>query len=191
MQITKTFLPSKICTIELPHFYGQIDRGIFFKWLAKIKCINKMEERDDQLYLSVLAADISQRDLLKLIGLFDRYRLSDKEQLRIFINDKNKIFFEDIFLVCKGVRYCSRKDEDMFFHWIKKIKCINAISGRGRELYLHLAKKDLSDQNLRDLLALFNRYNIDMKQLQRFLHEGNKAWFYGNKKGYWHKKVFG
>ena len=162
-------------TIELPHFYGKIDRNIFFKWLARIKCINKMEERDNQLYLSILPADISQEDLLKLIGLFDRYRLSHKEQLRIFINDKNTIFFEDIFLVCKGVKYYSNKDEDMFFHWIKKIKCINAISGRGRELYLHLVKKDLSDQNFRDLRALFRRYNIDMQQLQIFLNKDNKV----------------
>lgn len=94
-------------------------------------------------------------------------------------------------LICKSVRFYSNKDEDAFFEWIKKIDCIDEISAAGKELYLHVCADDIHDYDLRDLLALFYRYKIDMKQLSRFLTEDNKKWFYDNKKVFWHKKVFG
>lgn len=94
-------------------------------------------------------------------------------------------------LMCKSTKYYSRKDEDAFFEWIKKIDCIDNVTGAGDELYLHIACDDLHDHDLRDLLALFYRYNLDMKQLQRFLNKNNKRWFYDNKKAYWYKRVFG
>jgi len=93
-------------------------------------------------------------------------------------------------LICKAVRFYCSKDEDAFFEWIKKIDCIDKISGVGRELYLHIAVDDVHDQNLDDIIGLFYRYNIDMRQLSCFLKDDNKAWFYDNKKAFWHKKVF-
>jgi|SRR5579862_2785857 len=97
----------------------------------------------------------------------------------------------NIVLICKSVRFCARKDEDAFFNWIQTIDCIENTSAQGNELYLHIANHSLHDNDLRDLLALFYRYKINMKQLQVFLNEDNKPWFYENKKAYWHKKVFG
>ncbi|MCL4361555.1 hypothetical protein M1446_04355 [Candidatus Dependentiae bacterium] len=94
-------------------------------------------------------------------------------------------------LICKAVKFYARRDEDAFFEWIKKIDCIDDISGAGDELYLHIASDEIHDHDLRDLLGLFYRYKIDMKQLKRFLTKDNKKWFYANKKAYWYKKVFG
>lgn len=94
-------------------------------------------------------------------------------------------------LVCKKVIFYSQTDEDAFFEWIGKIDCIENFYGEGDRLYLELATDDLHDYSLRDLLALFYRYNIDMKQLKRFLNKENRSWFFDNKKAYWHKQVFG
>ena len=93
-------------------------------------------------------------------------------------------------LICKAVKFYCRKDEDAFFEWIKKIDCIDQISGISKELYLHIAADDIHDHDLRDLLGLFYRYKINMQQLSRFLTDDNKKWFYDNKKAFWHKKVF-
>src|SRR6185436_8375901 len=93
---------------------------------------------------------------------------------------------KDNVLVCKRVTFYASKDEDAFFEWIKKIDCIENFFGRGDELYLELASADIHDYNLRDLLGLFYRYNVDMKQLKRFLNKENKSWFFDNKKSYWH-----
>lgn len=101
---------------------------------------------------------------------------------------KKKI--EENILVCKAVTFYCDKDEDAFFEWIKKIDCIEKISGAGNELYLHICADDIHEYDLRDLLGLFRRYNVDMKQLSRFLTDENKKWF-KNPIMAWHKKVFG
>ena len=99
---------------------------------------------------------------------------------------------DPIVLICKKVTFYSLKDEDAFFEWIKKIDCIDEFTAAYDELYLHIACKDLHDHDLRDLLALFHRYKIrNMKQLGMFLNDENKKWFYGNKKAYWYKRIFG
>lgn|SRR5688572_18152399 len=95
-----------------------------------------------------------------------------------------------IILTCTGIRYYSRKDEDAFFEWIKKIDFIEDFSGAGRDLYLQIPTYDLHEYDLRELLALFYRYKINMSQLQVFLNENNKQWFQDDKKAYWHRQVF-
>ncbi len=93
-------------------------------------------------------------------------------------------------LMCKSVSFYSQKDEDAFFSWIKRIECIEQVAGAGRELYMYLASDNIHEYDLRDLLGLFYRYDIDMQQLARFLNNENKKWFYDNKRSFWHKRVF-
>jgi hypothetical protein len=95
-----------------------------------------------------------------------------------------------VILICSAVRFYCKKDEDAFFEWIKKIDCIDRTSAMGRELYLHIVADEIGDQGLDDLIGLFYRYNVDMKQLARFLTDKNKEWFYDNTEAFWHKKVF-
>jgi hypothetical protein len=104
---------------------------------------------------------------------------------------KQKNSTKENILICKRVTYHSRKDEDAFFEWLKKIECIEEISGAGDELYLHIIADEIHEYDLHDLLGLFARYNIEMSQLARFLTKENKHWFYDNKKAFWRKKVFG
>lgn len=95
------------------------------------------------------------------------------------------------YLTCKRVTYHSLKDEDAFFEWINKIKCVKSFEGARDELYLDLTDSPPTDQDLKEFIGLFYRYKVDMKQLARFLTPENKSWFYDNKKAFWHEKVFG
>ena len=95
------------------------------------------------------------------------------------------------YLTCKRVLFYFDKDEDAFFWWIKSISCIEKFEGAGDELYLDLIDQPLTDDDIRDLIGLFFRYKIDMKQLAQFLTPENKQWFQGNPRSFWHKKVFG
>src|SRR5271170_7459919 len=79
-----------------------------------------------------------------------------------------------IYLTCKRVTYYTLQDEDAFFEWIKKIKSIKRFEGACDELYLDLVSDKLPDDDLRELLALFYRYKVDMKQLAQFLTDDNK-----------------
>lgn len=73
----------------------------------------------------------------------------------------------------------------MFFEWIKNIPCIEKFDGVGDELYLHLTNRQLDYNDIKDLIALFYRYKIDMKQLARLFNESNKQAFKP-----WRKKIF-
>lgn len=102
---------------------------------------------------------------------------------------------KNIILTCKSVSFFSLKDEDLFFYWANQIGCVENISASNDEIYLHIESKDSSsihDSSLRELTALFYRYNIQrMDQLQQFLNEKNKSWFEDNRDAFWHTAIFG
>ncbi len=93
-------------------------------------------------------------------------------------------------LECKKVTFYSEGDELSFFKWIDSINCIERYEGVGDTIYLYVKTKKPSDICLRELLALFHRYKIDMSQLEIFISDKNKVWFYDRKQAYWHKRVF-
>jgi hypothetical protein len=84
------------------------------------------------------------------------------------------------------IRYYSQLDEDHFFMWAKKIPCVKSIEGG----FLHIASKQLSEPDLRDLIALMYRYKLPMKQLAVFCDEGNKHWL-KKRSMYWYRRIFG
>jgi hypothetical protein len=87
-------------------------------------------------------------------------------------------------------RYGSQGDERAFFEWIERIPCIERFWGSGPALYLQVPRRRISDACLRELLALFRRYDIDMSQLAQFENASNRRWF-RNPAAYWYKAVFG
>lgn len=89
------------------------------------------------------------------------------------------------YLTCKSVYFYSILDEDAFFYWIKKTPCIEKFEGAGDELYLDLVDRELDYNDIKELIALFYRYKIDMKQLGRLRNEKNKEAFEP-----WRKKIF-
>ncbi len=94
-------------------------------------------------------------------------------------------------LIWNSPKFYSKLDESIFFEWVKKIDCIDAIKKEDGNFLFYIAADELHDYSLDDLLALFYRYKVPMKQLRRYLTEDNRKWFKDNKIAYWHKKVFG
>ncbi len=94
------------------------------------------------------------------------------------------------YLFCK-VRFRSTYDEEIFCWCIKQISCIKYFEKISNEFYLFLKGKKISNRDLDNLIGIFYRYKIDMKQLAQFQTEQNKSWFYDNKRAFWYKKVFG
>jgi hypothetical protein len=91
-------------------------------------------------------------------------------------------------LKCSDTMFYSPLDEGMFFDALNKITAIKKIEGRGSDLFLSVPSR-LSNKALRELLGLFFRYNVDMRQLARFLTAENRSWFLG-RETYWFKRVF-
>ena len=90
-----------------------------------------------------------------------------------------------IYLDCSGVHFGSHLDEKHLFEWAVEIAGVL----RWEQDTL-VVKTGLSQASLRDLLALFNRYQIPMAQLAQFQTTKNEHWF-AAQQTYWHARVFG
>lgn len=94
-------------------------------------------------------------------------------------------------LTCKDVLYNSQFDEEMFFMWLNKISCVIDIGGAGNELHINVSDQDIHDQDLRELVALYDRYGINGAELRQFLNDSNRSWFKDNKSAFWYQNVWG
>jgi hypothetical protein len=92
-------------------------------------------------------------------------------------------------LECKRVAFYSQDDEACFFAWAESIPAVLSVSGRGQSVFLAMSSKTIPDRSLRELLALFRRYKISMRQLAQFRSSKNQSWFAAADK-FWFKAVF-
>jgi hypothetical protein len=89
-----------------------------------------------------------------------------------------------------GVVFYHESDERAFFEWLERISCVERYAGEGSlGLVVYLKHKPRKD-DLWQLLALCQRYGINMRQLAKFENAQNRRWF-GDPKMYWHEAVFG
>src|SRR4051812_7367532 len=93
-------------------------------------------------------------------------------------------------LDCKAVQFYSSEDEASFFSWAESIAAVSSISGTGPSIRLAVKRKSISDRSLRELIGLFQRYNISMRQLVQFETEKNKRWF-AEPSAFWFRSTFG
>lgn len=84
------------------------------------------------------------------------------------------------------VVYYSQLDEDHFFTWAQEIPCVKSID-RG---YLHIQETEVNERDLRDLLALFKRYQLSAKPLSALCTPKNAFWF-KDRETFWYHDVFG
>lgn len=93
-------------------------------------------------------------------------------------------------LRCHRVRFYSHGDEAAFFAFAQSIAGVLRVYGEKDAILIDTAFLLLED-SLRDVLALFWRYQInDMTQLSAFLTSANEGWF-AAPLNYWHQQVFG
>jgi hypothetical protein len=88
-----------------------------------------------------------------------------------------------------GVRFYHINDERAFFEWLGRIPCVERYAGEGhRGLVVYLKRKPRKDE-LRELLALCQRYGVNMRQMAKFETARNRQWFC-DPKMYWYQAVF-
>ena len=89
-----------------------------------------------------------------------------------------------------SVGYWSPGDETSFFAWLDRIDCVSSYRGASRTLFVDLKTDQPSEDDLRELIGLHQRYKIDMRQLARFRSSRNESWF-ALPSMYWFDAVFG
>ncbi len=84
--------------------------------------------------------------------------------------------------------FYSDGDELALMHWISRIKCIreDSLVFDSRHIYL---KRRPSQSDLWEIIALFYRYNLPMRQLAQFENDANRNWFKDQRK-VWYKRIW-
>src|SRR5689334_595935 len=77
-------------------FYTKNDEDFMFRWIKKIKCIVECYGMGNSLYLVIASNKIPNKYVLEIMGLFRRYKFEDGEQLKVFMNNENKIIFKGL-----------------------------------------------------------------------------------------------
>jgi hypothetical protein len=91
-------------------------------------------------------------------------------------------------LSCHRVLFYAPGDEGAFFRWVNSIDGVQGVVGIGEEIRFRVPRV-VPDATLRELLAVFFRYQIDMTQLAQFVLPSNQSWFMAPNT-YWHNHVF-
>ena len=81
-------------------------------------------------------------------------------------------------------------DERAFFEWFDRIPCVASVTGEGDRGLVVRLKGQPNQDDLRQMLALCQRYGVNMRQLAKFKTGANAGWF-TDPKMYWHDAVFG
>ena len=89
-----------------------------------------------------------------------------------------------------GLRFYHQDDERAFFEWLARIPCVENVRGEGRRGLVVCLRRKPGQHDLRQLLALFFRWGVDMRQLARLENDENRTWF-TNPDAFWHEAVFG
>lgn len=92
-------------------------------------------------------------------------------------------------LLANSVAFYSHRDEEIFFRWLKDIPSIDNVEGFGHCIVMSISR-EVPDKDLRELLAVFRRYDVDMRQLETLVSPGNRHWF-ADPSMAWHASVFG
>ena len=85
--------------------------------------------------------------------------------------------------------FYSYLDEKHFFYWLEEIPAVKNVLGVISGLELTIIQP-LDQPNLRDLIAVMKRYQLDMTCLADFCTPENEFWFRDPEK-YWHTDIFG
>ena len=89
-----------------------------------------------------------------------------------------------------SVVFYSRQDEASLFARLQELPCVVDVAGMGRTLHIQVDRQRVDDEALRELLALFHRYEVDMRRLKVFDERRFARWF-RRRQRYWHDAVFG
>lgn len=74
-------------------FYTENDEEFAFEWFKRMKPIKKVEVVGTQLFLYFESKKIAYMDVIEIMGIFDRYRFKNRDQLEVIKNKRNEILF--------------------------------------------------------------------------------------------------
>lgn len=78
-----------------PTYFSSGDEGVFFGWLNRISCVERVRGKADALHVLLKPAPVSEADLRELISLFHRYRLNTSALAQLLTTENASWFRDD------------------------------------------------------------------------------------------------
>lgn len=88
-----------------------------------------------------------------------------------------------------SLRFYSRLDEDAFFSRLNQIPGVVSVERFLRTINVCVDPSAVDDEGMRELISLFQRYGIDMRQLRK-LGTGEFSSWMRNRSAYWFKSMY-
>ncbi|WP_369040113.1 polymorphic toxin type 37 domain-containing protein [Stenotrophomonas maltophilia] len=92
-------------------------------------------------------------------------------------------------LEVESLRFYSRLDEDAFFSRLSKTSGVVSVEGFLRMINVSVDPSAVDEDAMRELISLFQRYGIDMRQLRELETEEFSSWM-RNRSAYWFKSMY-
>jgi len=92
-------------------------------------------------------------------------------------------------LEIESLRFYSRLDEDAFFARLSKTSGVVSVEGFLRMINVSVDPSAVDEDAMRELISLFQRYGIDMRQLRELETEEFSSWM-RNRSAYWFKSMY-
>ena len=74
-------------------------------------------------------------------------------------------------------KYFAPADEDWFFRWLQAITGVQTVQGNGEFLEVTIDPNEMDTEQLHNLIGLFARYGLSMKELRQLETPSNSKWF--------------
>lgn len=92
-------------------------------------------------------------------------------------------------LEIESLRFYSRLDEDAFFSRLNQIPGVMSVEGFLRTINVSIDPSAVDEDGMRELISLFQRYGIAMRQLRELETEAFSSWM-RNRSAYWFKSMY-
>jgi hypothetical protein len=112
-----------------------------------------------------------------------RRRLSKRlSETQMPVSERPTIRFE-------SPRFFSGSDERAFFRWLSSIPSVDKVAGKGTAIEVRLSRKSITQRDLRELIAICERYRVNKRPLREFDRPAHR-WF-RDRRAYWYEEIFG
>jgi hypothetical protein len=184
-------------------YFAPRDEDHFYEWLQQTAFIKKIEGIPGGVEATI-EGEIEREELYELVALFRRYGL-DPNELREICDEqtfgeagehrkvypRKDVVIEDPLVrleISQPKSYFSQRDANHFFGWLQETNFIKNVKGVHHSLFLTI-EGEIEREELYNLIALFTRYQMDLRELRGLCEKHNNKWF-RSKKVYWHEAMF-
>ncbi len=185
-----------------PGFYSYLDEENFVEWLGRIPVVSSIGG-DTDLSIDLKTDEIDDQSAQEFAAIAARYDF--EVELPAALRKGKGISLERTanpavvtltgrpfngFSLSLSPAFVSPLDERGFDDWLKESYPRYIGLDRNKTALLELNSEEVTVPNVFDLIALFNRYRLNLSRLRRLCEIADRDYF-DDKEAHWYEEIFG